>query len=106
MFSNCCISFKGPVVISNITILNGINMVVVTSGVYYPLKVDIKDKYNNLCEMENKDFFKVHIKQVCKIILNLSPPLSTFIILLWLTPGEFTRLCGRLGGENVKEKIA
>ena len=39
-------------------------MAVITRGVYFPLKVETRDKYNNLCRMENKMFFKIDIKQV------------------------------------------
>ena len=55
---------SGPVDPSKISIFSGISTVVVTKGVYYPLKVETRDKYNNLCELENEDFFKVHAKKV------------------------------------------
>ncbi|XP_028409718.1 LOW QUALITY PROTEIN: apoptosis-resistant E3 ubiquitin protein ligase 1-like [Dendronephthya gigantea] len=55
----------GPVDMSKVSIMNGINTVVVKQGVYYPLKIETRDKYENLCELEcTKDMFEITVKQV------------------------------------------
>jgi hypothetical protein len=55
----------GPVDMSKVSILNGIDTVVVSQGVYYPLKIETRDKYENLCEFEyTEEMFEINIKQV------------------------------------------
>ena len=52
---------------SKVSILNGIDTVVVSQGVYYPLKIETRDKYENLCELEyTEEMFEINIKQVLK----------------------------------------
>ena len=52
---------------SKVSIMNGINTIVVSKGVYYPLKIETKDKYENICELDIKeDIFEITIKQVLK----------------------------------------
>lgn len=59
-----CIA-SGPVDLSKVSILNGIDVIVVNKGVYYPLKIETRDKYENLCELEYKEqIFDIQIKQV------------------------------------------
>ena len=56
---------SGPVDLSKVSILNGIDVIVVNQGVYYPLKIETRDKYENLCELEYKEeVFDIQIKQV------------------------------------------
>ncbi|CAB3984927.1 apoptosis-resistant E3 ubiquitin ligase 1-like [Paramuricea clavata] len=57
----------GPIDMSKVSILNGIDTVVVIQGVYYPLKIETRDKYENLCELEyTEEMFEIIIKQVLK----------------------------------------
>jgi hypothetical protein len=50
---------------SKMSILNSIGTIVVKQGVYYPLKIETRDKYENPCELECKeDMFEINIKQV------------------------------------------
>lgn len=57
--------FTGPADVSKVSILNGIDVVVVKQGFYYPLKIEIRDKYENLCKLRcTEKMFEVNIKQV------------------------------------------
>jgi hypothetical protein len=50
---------------SKVSILNGISTVVVSQSVYYPLKIETRDKYENLCELNcTEEMFEINIKQV------------------------------------------
>ena len=60
----------GVVDTSKIAVLNETEIIVVNKGVYSPLKIDARDKYENHCELDfTVHTFEVHIKQVDMKIL-------------------------------------
>ena len=48
----------------------------------------------------------VHVLAVKVFLLTLSPPVKTFITLLWLMPDDIPRQCGPLGVKLLKNRIS